>query len=475
MEKNKVAADQMFESYLLGAVFAGKYGQHQVLQELQIDDFYFIQHKKIFEVFKRLNEDSIPIDLYVVVKMLKDLECLKEVGGVAYLSSLMDGVGTGLDIDYYILEVKALSSKRKLLAIGQEMMIKAADPFCKAEDLIDAFARKIASIGTYSRDQFDDMKTIIDNYKDSSDFLTVIKQECIRVDRGEDLFDGVRTYYPRLDRLIGGFARGTNNIIGARSSSGKTTFLSNLFLNIHENAPHVRMGFFSLEMNKSRIMEKIICCMGGINYRDLQERNLKPDDFEALTNAEKTLRHMKLTIFDRAGININEFKSQIRRECVKNGLDIIFLDYLSIVQAFNKTGNKHQEIDQVSKGLQSISLELNIPIVTLSQLNRNIYGRPDKTPVLSDLRESGSIEEDADLVMLLHRPLHYQSVTDKPMEDVTQLIVAKSRLIGDLGKTEYTFNSGRYVERPYVQELLPNQVVNAVEAKETFTSQSFKR
>ena len=197
----------------------------------------------------------------------------------------------------------------------------------------------------------------------------------------------------------------------------------------------------------------------------MQERRLTPFDFEDLAKAEKNIRDMKLTIFDRSGININEFKSHIRRETIRNGLDIVFLDYLSIIQAFHKTGNKHQEIDQVSKGLQSIALELNIPIVTLSQLNRAIYGRTEKTPVLSDLRESGSIEEDADLVMLLHRPAHYATAYQN-IDDVTQLIVAKNRLRGDLKKVEFDYKGGRYIEREPVETLLPNRVVHSSEKEE---------
>lgn len=464
MEENKVSASQDYEALILGAILNDKFAQHQAIQGLDIEDFFFIQHKKIFNVYKKIDNEGQRIELNIVIQILRDLDDIDHIGGGGYLTKIAIE-STNIDIEYYILEIKAMSSKRKLQSLGQEMMLKAKDPFCKAEDLIESYTRKISSIGTHSIDRFDDMKSIISNYKDGKDFITVIREECIRVDQGEDLFDGVRSYYPKLDHLIGGFAKGTNNIIGARSSSGKTTFLSNLFLNIHENAPHVRMGFFSLEMRKSRIMEKIICSMGGINFKNLQERHLSPIDYENLINAEKRIKNMNLTIFDRSGININEFKSQIRKESIKNGLDIIFLDYLSIVQAYNKTGNKHQEIDQVSKGLQSIALELNIPIVTLSQLNRNIYGRPDKTPVLSDLRESGSIEEDADLVMLLHRPIHYVMANDKKIEDVTQLYVAKSRLIGDLGRIEFTFEKGRYSERPFIQELLPNAVINANEQK----------
>jgi len=464
MEKNKLSDDKS-EEFILGAVMLDKYAQHQALEELQVDDFYNIHHREIFKAFKEVADSGRVVEKRSVAHALKNSGSLDEIGGLLKLNDLIL-LGTSVDVDYYIAEIKALSSRRKLITIAHEMAKKAIDSDYKSVDLIDHFSREISSVGIYSRDKFVDMKSIIANYKDGKDFVTVVTQECARVSMGEDLFDGVRSYYPRLDQLIGGFARGTNNIIGARSSSGKTTFLSNLFLNIHQNAPHVRMGFFSLEMNKSRIMEKVICCMGGISYKDLQERRLTPYDFERLVETEKDIKDMKLTIFDRAGININEFKSHIRRETIKNGLDIVFLDYLSIVQAFNKTGNKHQEIDQISKGLQSISLELNIPIVTLSQLNRNIYGRTDKTPVLSDLRESGSIEEDADLVMLLHRPIHYVGALDKNVDDVTQLIVAKNRLRGDLGKTEYDFKGGRYLERKRIEEMLPNAVVNSNDKKE---------
>lgn len=464
MEKNKLSDDQ-YEEFILGAVMNDKYAQHQALQELQVDDFYNIHHREIFKAFCEVAESGRKVERRTVADALKNLGSLDEIGGILKLNDLLL-LGTNVDVEYYIAEIKSLSSRRKLISIAHDMAKRAADSSYGSVDLIDRYNREISSIGVYSRDKFDDMKSIMENFKDGKDFMSVITEECARVAMGEDLFDGVRSYYPRLDQLIGGFARGTNNIIGARSSSGKTTFLSNLFLNIHENAPHVRMGFFSLEMNKSRIMEKVICTMADIRYKDLQERNLTPFDFERLVTSEKNIKSMKLTIFDRAGININEFKSHIRRETIRNGLDIVFLDYLSIIQAFHKTGNKHQEIDQVSKGLQSIALELNIPIVTLSQLNRAIYGRTDKSPVLSDLRESGSIEEDADLVMLLHRPIHYVASNEPAIEDVTQLIVAKNRLRGDLGKVEYDFRGGRYKERQRIEDIRPNNVVNSNEKKE---------
>lgn len=465
-------SDKNFEAFILGAVLQDKYATSQTMQNMEIEDFYYIEHKEIFKAYKSLFRKGCEININMVLTELKDSLQLEKTGGYLYLKYLVDN-SVAVDVDYYINEVKAFASRRKLLVVADDIFKKALDPKYEPNELIEKYSKEISMIGTFTRDQFVPVGDLSENFKDSKKYSTVLQEECFRASQGEDIFEGVRTHYPRLDNLIGGFIRGSNTIIGARSSSGKTTFLSNLFLNIFYNSPHIRMGFFSLEMSKSRIMEKIVCTMAGVNYKDVVERRIGPMEIEKIVEAEKNLSTMNLKIFDRSGININDFKSVIRREAIRSGLDIVFLDYLSIVQAFYRSGNKHQEIDQISKGIQSIGLELNIAMVSLSQLNRSIYGRTDKTPVLSDLRESGSIEEDADTVLLLHRPSHYLPANAQTQEDILQCIVAKSRLMGDLGKIEFEFNAGRYHERQKIEELLPNQVINSFDAKEDFKPSSF--
>jgi replicative DNA helicase len=459
--KNDAMSDIESESYVLGAILSDNVSQKIALDELSIDDFYHVQHKRIFESFKIIHKAKLPVNTITVIKTLKDIGYLEESGGIVYVENLKDFF-SNIDIEFYIRIIKSCSFRRKLISLAHNLAKNALDTSYKPEDLIDRYSKDIASIGSYSLDKFDDIRFVSENYKNGLDFLSVLKDECYRVSLGENIFDGVRSYFPRLDDLIGGFANGSNTIIGARSSSGKTTFLSNLFLNIHENAPHIRMGFFSLEMKKSRILEKIICSDAGVSFKKLQERLLNPLECEKIYNSANRVKKMNLTIFDRSGININEFKSHIRRESIRNKLDIVFLDYLTLVLPFSKTGNKHQEVDQISKAIQSIALELNIPLVSLSQLNRQIYGRTEKTPVLSDLRESGSIEEDADLVMLLHRPAHY----DKTKQDFTQVIVAKSRLRGDLGMIQYEYDNGRYKELSDIKDLLPGETISGSEKPE---------
>ncbi len=454
------------ERWVLSGILTDPYAQYMALDNLVSGDFFLDEHKVIFSSFLILKSEGLAIDVRNTNDYLIKIKKIEFVGPTT-IEDLVKYY-SGADTDYYISKLKSLSVKRQMLSIATEMTQMAFDHEKSAEELIGHFNKKITMLGTYSKHEFTEMREIFDNYKDNKDFLTVVGEECIRVANGEDIFDGVRSYYPHLDSLIGGFANGTNNIIGARSSSGKTTFLSNIFMNIHEHRPDIRMGFFSLEMQKSRIMEKIICCMAGVNFKDLQDRKVTVDGMGQLASKAKGIKEMNLTIFDHSGININEFKSHIRREIVRKGLNIVFLDYLSIVQAYHKTGNKHQEIDQISKGLQSIALELNIPIVTLSQLNRAIYARQDKTPVLADLRESGSIEEDADVVMLLHRPIHYATNLAPVKEDVTQLLVAKNRLRGDLGKVEFEFKKGRYYESPKIESLLPNAVVSCNEERKPY-------
>jgi len=444
-----IPQDKEMEGWMLGACMTSKVHLYEICSALSEKDFHNIPYSKIFITIRQMNTDKSPVSEHTLALTLKQDGILSEVGGIEEVVSLAESVGFSVDVGFYIQELKKMSISRQLITESQKLCIAAQNPK-NSEQVLHDHQKTISQIGLIDRGRFISLEEITRKYRGEESFEDNIRREVEIVKDGGEIFDGFRSGYKNLDRIIGGFGNGTNNIIGARSSAGKTTFLVNLFGNISKQYPNAMMGFFSLEMPKHKILDKILARMAGINVRSLDERHLDQREVEELTECANMIKKMKLGIYDLSGTTVHDICRATRHAVIKDNLKIIFIDYLSRIQGDRRLANKHMQIDDISKHLQNLALELNIPIVTLAQLNRNAAQRPDKTPQLTDLRESGSIEEDADLVLMLHRPAHY----DKHVQDRTQVIVAKNRIRGDLGKVEYEFDNGNLNELDLISDVV---------------------
>jgi len=438
------------ENYVLGCAMTDKSCLYDLCSQCSEEDFYFKENQVVFNAMKRLHQESMPVDAHILVVDMKKHDTLSSAGGIHEVMNKAI-VGNGIDMTYYISQLRDLSIRRKLVRYAHEIVDYSKDSETPACESLNKMLRNLSEVNTGRGGKFHSLPSIAHEYSSGLSFEKKIKDDVKFVQGGGNLFQGFRTGYKKLDELIGGFANGTTNIIGARSSSGKTTFLVNLFFNIFDAYPRDNIGFFSLEMPKERIFEKMLCAKASVPVSSFEERKITQEEMERLFESEKKLRYSNLWIYDYSGNSINKLKAETRKAVIKNELKIIFIDYLGRIQSEYKNQNKHIQIDEISKGLQDIALELNIPVVTLAQLNRNIFNRADKVPVLADLRESGSIEEDADTVMLLHRPKHFDTTR---MDDITEIHLSKNRLRGHLGQVHFDYHCGRLVERESLEAIM---------------------
>ena len=431
------------EYYIVASCINDAYALHESLNRLTPEDFENFDAQEIFEACRQLAELNTLVDPAKIAHTLEKRGTLAKIGGVAFISSVAFIGGSEIDTDFYIKEILSKSLSRKLVSLSDEAIRKAQkddDP----NQLIEEMITKLTDMQIKGSSGFRPMEDVYDNFKDGLSFPDYFTLQCEKASSGVDVFDGFRTGYHKLDTIIGGFERGTNNIIGASTSAGKTTFFVNLFLNIRQRYPKAKMGFFSFEMPSERIYTKILTTFAGIPIDRTIDFRCTDEERERIIEASKMLSDMNIYIDDVTG-HINTIKAKTRAAVIRDGIDIIFVDYLSRVQG-DKRANKHLEVDQISKGLQDIALELKIPVVTLAQLNRNAGHR--ERPVLADLRESGSIEEDADLVLLLNRPNRMKE------NDFTEVQVAKNRIRGNLGIVQFSYDSGRLFEMETVQDTI---------------------
>lgn len=444
-------SDKEAEQNVISSCFHSKEAVFEMLQALTVSDFNFSENRHIFTAIKEIQKTGGSVNLNTIKLELKKTDTLHSVGGTPVIA-LYDDLGRSLGhCEYMIKRVSDCSMQRQLILIGKELVMDASTKTIDPLDALRKLQANTSSVGNLKKKTFTEFEDILSNFNGSGqDFFSAIFSKVNRVRSGEDCFDGYRSGYPGLDKIIGGFQKGTLNIIGARSSSGKTTLLVNLIMNVKSKYKNSRVAFFSLEMSKERIAEKIMCMYCGINYQHYNEGRLSNEELSRIEAAQSIMKQWLFQIYDISGISIAEMQSQIRKEIVTKGLDMVVIDYMTRIQSDDKNPNKHLEIDKISKGLQTIAINHNIPVVCLAQLSRAAGIRADKRPQITDLRESGSIEEDADVVMLMHRPKAY---CPELKDDITEIYVVKNRLLGELGKTRYEFNRGLLIEMKSIDDL----------------------
>jgi replicative DNA helicase len=424
------------ERTILGAVLLDTQAIHDARgKKLEAGDFSLDSHRRIYARMCALSEQQHAIDLITVSEELDRNKELQAIGGPAYLSSLTEGLPRRLSIEDYVRIVKDKSLLRQVIGICTTAIARAADQGEEALEILSSTESQLLEATEHSLTQgFDDIKTIFEQ----------------SIGRLDELYSnaksvtGLATHYDDLDAMTSGLQKDELVILAARPSMGKTA----LAINIAQNAAvrgGATVGIFSLEMSKASLLRRLLASQALVSMRRIQTGHLSREDREKLMHALATLTQAKIFIDDTPGISLAEMRAKARRLQQQSGLDLLVVDYLQLMSASAPgPGKKHyenrtQEVSALSRGLKALAKELHVPVLALSQLSRASERRgDDKKPILSDLRESGSIEQDADVVAFIHRESYYDREADPETQGKAEIIIAKQRN-GPTGSVEMAY------------------------------------
>ncbi|GBF11532.1 replicative DNA helicase [Tepidibacillus infernus] len=414
------------EQAVLGAILLEKEALITVMEILSPDDFYRSAHQKIYRSMIELSEMGEPVDLITLTADLQTKKLLEEVGGVSYLTDLANAVPTAANVEYYAKIVEEKAILRRLIRAATEI---ASTGYIGSDDIGeiigDAEKRILEISQKRSKDGFIPIKDVLMETLDRIEFLHHHKGD----------ITGIPSGFTDLDKMTSGFQKSDLIILAARPSVGKTAFALNVAQNVAARAKEV-VAIFSLEMSASQLVQRMISAEGNIDAHKLRTGMMEEHDWQKLTMAMTTLSEAPIYIDDSPGVTVYDIRSRCRRLKVEKGLGLIVIDYLQLIHGRGKSDNRQQEISEISRQLKGIARELNVPIIALSQLSRAVEQRQDKRPMLSDIRESGSIEQDADIVAFLYRDDYYNPETEK--QNIIEIIIAKQRN-GPVGKVELVF------------------------------------
>jgi replicative DNA helicase len=404
------------EMAVLGAVLIDNATYPVITEHLSEESFYKQTHQKIFQAMVRLSQKNEAIDVLTLTEELKRMGALQVIGGPAYLTQIMDNVHTSANIEYYVRVVFDRFLLRRLVSISGEISTRALQGSQDAREVLDEAERLIFEISERGiRKGFESIGRII---KDKFGNLEQLSE------RGG--VSGLASPFDELDAYTSGFQKSELVIIAGRPSMGKTSFALNIaeYLAIKEKIP---VGVFSLEMSAEQLVMRLLCSEARVNSHSLRMGYTKHSEFAELAIVAGYLSEAPLYIDDSAGVSMMELRAKARRLKAEVNVGCIFIDYLQLITVREPTENRQQQISAISRGLKSLAKELDIPVVCLSQLSRAVESRGgERRPMLSDLRESGAIEQDADTVLMLYRPAFYEG---ENAEDptLTEVIIAKQR------------------------------------------------
>ena len=413
------------EQSVLGSMIIDKNAITKVMEKLRDEDFYRDGHKVIFKAISEMSKEDMAVDLLTLLEYLKSTDQLERAGGVTYITEVSSSVPTTANLSSYIKIVEEKSILRKLIKASTAIIEDSYNKQSEVSGVLDLAEKKIFDIAEKkSSNDFEPLSDVLER-----GFLEI---ERLFNNRGE--ITGVGSGFTDLDAKTSGFQKGDMVLIAARPSMGKTTFA----LNIAEHAA-LREGksvvIFSLEMSKEQLAYKLLCSEANVDLLKLRTGTLDDKDWENIARATGPLSKAKIYIDDTAGVSVMEMRSKCRRLKMEYGIDLILIDYLQLMSG-SSSENRQQEVSEISRSIKALAKEMECPVIALSQLSRAPEQRADHRPMLSDLRESGSIEQDADLVMFLYRDEYYNKETDE--KNVAECIVAKQRN-GPVGTVKLAF------------------------------------
>ncbi len=403
------------EQSVLGGILLDNMAINSVLEILVTDDFYSEAHRKIFTAIIELSERSEPNDLITLSSIMRDKKQLEGVGGESYLASLVDAVPSAANISYYSKIVKEKSILRKLIGAATEILNKSYDSSSDIDSVLDESEHTIFEISENKvKPSFYPIKEII---KDSFKTIEGLYER-------KALITGVSTGYKKVDEITSGFQNSELIIIAGRPSMGKTALAINIaqYASIENETP---VAIFSLEMSKEQLAFRLLASEARVDSQRLRKGFVGEVDWPKLTTAAGRLSEAPIYIDDTPAISVLEMKAKARRLKAEHGLGLVILDYLQLMRG--RGPSREQEISEISRSLKSLAKELEVPVVALSQLNRQVEARSDRRPQLADLRESGAIEQDADVIMFIYRDEVYNKSEDNPEKGLAEVIIGKQR------------------------------------------------
>jgi len=414
------------EQAVLGALLLDPEAVHHVPSTLRPDDFYHQGHRLIFEAALNLAEQGQPVDLVTVTGRLREQGTLEKAGGAAYIASLLDIVPTAANIEHYSRMVEEKSLLRTLIMVATRIAEMGYEGGKDAARLLEQAERMILEIGA---------RRAAGGFASLREILLSVWSFVEQAYASKGGISGLPTGFIDLDRLCCGLQPADLIILAARPSMGKTSLALSI---AHQVAVKQRLpvAVFSLEMSKEQLVQRLLCAEARVDQYRVRTGNLREEDWERLSDAMANLSEIPLYIDDSAAGSVRDMRAKARRLQAEHGLALVVIDYIQLMQSGTRAENRQQEISQISRGLKSLAKELNVPVLALSQLSRAVEARQDKRPQMSDLRESGALEQDADIVMFIYRDEYYNPESDK--RGIAEIIVAKQRN-GPVGTVELGF------------------------------------
>lgn len=414
------------EQSTLGSMLLEKEAIYKGAEILRPNDFYREAHRVIFEVVVHLANKGEPVDLITVSEELKQRGMLDKVGGVAYLTQLANFVPTAANVEHYANIVAEKSLLRSIISVATNIVKMGYEGSEEVDVILDRAEKDIFEIS---------QKRNVKGFVSLRSILVETFERIEKLYESKGGVTGLPTGYPDFDRMTAGLQPSDLIILAARPSMGKTTFALNLgsYAAVELKIPAI---IFSLEMSKEQLALKLLCSEAGVDNQRIRTGTLRDDDWPKLSHALGRLSDAMLFIDDTPGISALEIRAKTRRIKAEYGLGLVIIDYLQLMQSRSRSENRQQEVSEISRSLKALARELDVPVIALSQLSRAVEQRADKKPTLADLRESGSLEQDADIVGFLYREDYYNPETDR--KNITELIIAKQRN-GPVGSVDFFF------------------------------------
>ncbi len=414
------------EQSVLGALFVDREALYRVSRFLRPEDFYREDHRLIYKTILDLDEAGVPPDLITVTDRLRQQGDLEKVGGATYVAFLAGMVPTAANADYHARIVEEKSLLRSIISIANRIAGMGYEGGEEADRLIDEAERMLLELGVRrSSSVFSPMDRVL------VEIFRLIEDRF----RNKGKINGVLTGFADLDRICCGLQPGDLIIVAGRPAMGKTSFGMTV---AHQAALNNRVptAVFSLEMSKAQLVQRVLCAEAMVDMQKVRSGNLSELDWNKLTEAAARLAGIPLYIDDSPGLSVRQVRAKARRLKAEKGLGLIVIDYLQLMQGTSRAENRQQEIADISRSLKALAKDLDVPVVALAQLSRSVEQRDKKRPIMSDLRESGSLEQDADIVMFIYREEYYKPETEK--RGIAEIIVAKQRN-GPTGSVELAF------------------------------------
>jgi len=425
------------EQAVLAGVFLNPGVMHSIADMLQKDDFYLPAHQILYDAFLELYRKSVPIDIVTVSEHLKAHALLEQAGGAVFLAELNEAVVYGANAKHYAVIVRDKGLQRQLIAACSGIISNCYDASREVAALLDESEQSVFAVS---------QRTTGADFRTSQHLVAQAFENLEKLAESHDMITGVSTGYSRLDHLTAGLQPSDLIIVAARPSMGKTAFALNMALSaaVDDNIP---VCIFSLEMSADQLIKRMLAARARVDASRLRRpATLNDEDWGHLGHAATALSSAPLFIDDSPALSTLELRARTRRIKAERGIGLVIVDYLQLMRTNRRTDSRELEISDISRSLKALAKELNIPVVALSQLNRKVEDRSDKRPVLSDLRESGAIEQDADVILFIYREdvYKYLKPAERPLVGNAEIIIGKQRN-GPVGMVELSFHSAHTV------------------------------